>query len=192
MRVGILGGAFDPPHNGHVALVRRAIEHFGLDPLLVRVVAEPGHRTVVAAPEARLVLAQLAFMEMESAEVELDSFARTVDSLEALALEDPIFLVGADELARFASWKNPERVLELAHLGVASRPGVAPGRLDALIACLPRADRVEVFELEPLPISSSEIRARVRRGESIAELVPRAVAAEIDRLGLYRGSARLD
>ncbi len=186
MGVGILGGAFDPPHNGHVALAKRAVTHFSLERLLVRVIVAPGHRAVVASAEDRLALARLAFAEIRGAEVALDSFARTVDSLEALGLADPVFLIGADELASFATWKRPGRVLELARLGVANRPGVARDRLDAVIAGLSRPDRVEVFELEPLPISSSEIRGRVARGESIDGLVPPLVIAEIERSGLYR------
>lgn len=186
MGVGILGGAFDPPHNGHVALAKRAVTHFSLERLLVRVIVAPGHRAVVASAEDRLALARLAFAEIRGAEVALDSFARTVDSLEALGLADPVFLIGADELASFATWKRPGRVLELARLGVANRPGVARDRLDAVIAGLSRPDRVEVFELEPLPISSSEIRERVARGESIDGLVPPLVIAEIERSGLYR------
>ena len=69
MAVGILGGAFDPPHDGHVALARRAIERFGLDRLLVTVVADPGHKEVDASAEDRLALATLAFADVRGAEV---------------------------------------------------------------------------------------------------------------------------
>jgi len=190
--VGILGGAFDPPHNGHVALARRAVRHFGLDRLLVRVVADPGHRSVVADADDRLALTRLAFADVPGAEVALDPFARTVDSLEALGLPDPVFLIGADELARFGTWKDPDRVLELARLGVAGRPGVADPLVEEAASALPRPGRVEVFEFPPLPISSSEIRERVARGETLDGLVPPAVAAAIERLGLYRRPARID
>src|SRR6266516_2164333 len=132
MGVGVLGGTFDPPHNGHVALAREAVHHFGLTRLLVRVVAAPGHRSVTAGAEDRLALAKLAFVDVPAAEVTLDEHARTVDSIEALHLVDPIFLIGADELTSFPSWKDPDRVLELARLGVAIRPGVAPTLLDAV------------------------------------------------------------
>jgi nicotinate-nucleotide adenylyltransferase len=192
MGVGILGGAFDPPHNGHVALAREAVAHFSLTRLLVRVVAEPGHRSVTASAEDRLALATAAFATVAGAEVVLDRRARTVDSLEALGLDDPVFLIGADELASFPTWKEPGRVLELARLGVATRPGVARERLDAVIAGLARPDRVELFEIEQLPISSSEIRDRVGDAEPIDDLVPAAVAAEIQRRGLYQQPPRLD
>jgi nicotinate-nucleotide adenylyltransferase len=187
--VGILGGAFDPPHNGHAALAKRAVEHFGLERLLILVVADPGHKHVETSAEDRLALARLAFAELPECEVALDHHARTVDSLAALGLVDPVFLIGADELASFPDWKEPERVLELARLGVATRPGVPHDRLDAVVSQLSRPERVELFELEPLPISSSGLRERVARGEPIDQFVPPAVAAEIERRELYRPRA---
>jgi nicotinate-nucleotide adenylyltransferase len=186
MSTGVFGGAFDPPHLGHVALAEAGVERFGLERLLVRVVDDPGHKRVTTAPEIRLRLAELAFDPLPGAAVELDPFARTVDSLEALGLDDPVFLVGADEFASFLEWKEPDRVHELARLGVATRPGVERDRLDAVMAALDRPERVSFFPIEPLPVSSSEIRARARAGEPIDALVPAAVAAEIAVLGLYR------
>lgn len=186
--VGILGGAFDPPHVGHVALAEEAIRHFRLERLLVRVVADPGHKDVETAPQVRLFLAELAFAPLEEAEVALDPHARTVDSLEALGLDDPLFLIGADEFAAFPTWKEPERVLELARIGVATRPGADQAAVDAVLEGLSRPDRVELFPIEPRDVSSSRIRARVAAGEPLAGLVPLSVAAEIERLGLYRGS----
>jgi nicotinate-nucleotide adenylyltransferase len=184
--VGVFGGAFDPPHVGHVELARTGIDYFRLDRLLVRVVEDPGHKEVATAPQIRLFLAELAFGPLDEAEVSLDPFARTVDSLEALALDDPVFLVGADEFAAFRSWKSPRRVLELARLGVATRPGIDRGRLDAVLAALDRPDRVTFFEIEPLSVSSSDLRSRVAEGRSIEGLVPSSVRAEIERLALYR------
>jgi nicotinate-nucleotide adenylyltransferase len=183
--VGVFGGAFDPPHVGHVELARVGIEHFDLDRLLVRVVEQPGHKDVRTAPQIRLLMSELAFAPLDEAEVALDPFARTVDSLEAMSLDDPVFLVGADEFATFLSWKEPERVLELSRLGVATRPGVDRRRLEDVVAALEHPDRVVFFEIEPLPVSSSEIRARAARGEPIDGLVPASVTAEIARLSLY-------
>lgn len=184
--VGVFGGAFDPPHTGHVELARVGIERFRLDRLLVRVVEAPGHKEVATAPSIRLRLAELAFGVLDDAVISLDPFARTVDSLEALDLDDPVFLVGADEFANFLLWKEPERVLELARIGVATRPGVDRPRLDTVLRQLDRPDRVAFFEIERLPVSSSDIRTRAAAGEPIAGLVPAAVEAEIARLGLYR------
>lgn len=184
--VGVFGGAFDPPHNGHLSLAREAIDHFQLSRLLVRVVADPGHKDVEAPPEIRLALAELAFATLAEVEVTLDPFGRTVDSLEALGLEDPVFLLGADELAAFPTWTRPDRVLELARIGAATRPGSDLADLDRVIRSLALPDRVELFSITPLAVSSSEIRERVSEGLPIDDLVPAAVAAEIDRLGLYR------
>jgi nicotinate-nucleotide adenylyltransferase len=185
-RVGVLGGAFDPPHNGHVALARGAVDRFDLDRLIVRVLADPGHKSVTAPAAARLALARLAFGELPESEVSLDPHPRTVDSLAELGLDEPVFLIGADELLDFPSWKDPDRVLALARLGVATRPGTARPALEGVVDSLAEPDRVELFEIEAVPVSSSEIRSRVRRGEPIEGLVPPAVAAEIERLGLYR------
>lgn len=184
--VGIFGGTFDPPHNGHLALSREAIDHFGLTRLLVRVVADPGHKDVDTAPEVRLVLAELAFATLDEAEVTLDPFARTVDSLEALGLADPVFLIGADELAAFPTWTRPERVLELARIGAATRPGSDLLDLDGVIRSLPLPERIELFPITPHAVSSSGIRERSGLGLPIDGLVPAAVAAEIGRRGLYR------
>lgn len=184
--VGILGGAFDPPHVGHVALAEEAVRHFRLERLLVRVVADPGHKDVGTAPQIRLLLAELAFAALDEAEVALDPFPRTVDSLEQLGLDDPVFLIGADEFADFFDWKEPDRVLELARLGVATRPGTERAVVEAVLAGVSRPDRVELFEIEPLDVSSSGIRARIAAGAPVDGLVPRSVAAELDRLGLYR------
>ena len=178
---GILGGAFDPPHLGHVALARGAIEHFGLDRLLVRVVERPrpqGGRHPGRGPAG----ARRARVRSRSpeAEIALDPYARTVDSLEALGLDDPVFLVGADEFVAFPTWKEPR-----AGARARAPRGRDATRVDRgdLEPCSPRSrrpDRVELFPIAPHAISSSEIRERVRGGEPIAELVPPAVAAEID------------
>jgi nicotinate-nucleotide adenylyltransferase len=185
-RVGILGGAFDPPHNGHLALAEEATAHFGLDRLLVRVVADPGHKEVEAPAGTRLRLAELAFADVSGVEVALDDFARTVDSLEALRLDDPVFVIGADQLAAFLTWTRPDRVLELARIGAATRPGIDLAELRHVIGLLSRPDRVELFPITPLDVSSSEVRERVAAGLPIDGLVPATVADEIDRLALYR------
>jgi nicotinate-nucleotide adenylyltransferase len=172
---GLLGGAFDPPHAGHVALAEAAERELDLDEVVVVVVADPGHKDVHAPAEARLELARLAF---PGRAVVLDHHARTVDLLRGGGWDDPVFLVGADEYLDFPSWKEPDAVLRLARLGVATRPGFALPS--------PPPDRVLFFEIEPLAVSSQELRARVAAGEPIDGLVPSPVADAIARLGLYR------
>jgi len=183
--LGILGGAFDPPHVGHVALARAAIDELGLDKLLVLVVDDPAHKETVAPPESRLELARLAFEGLPGVDVELDPHGRTVDSLEARELDDAVFVIGGDEFADFWRWKSPERVLELVRLGVAMRPGVPDARVREAHARLPAPDRISYFSLEPMPVSSSLVRERAARGKPIDELVPPNVAEAVARLGLY-------
>jgi nicotinate-nucleotide adenylyltransferase len=174
--LGILGGRFDPPHVGHVAFARAAVEQLGLAELHVTVIADAAHKPSEAPADDRLAMARLAFADVD-ATVELERHRYTVDALEAAAYDDPVFLIGADELAAFPTWKQPERVLELARLGVATRQG-----WDAAES----SDRIEVFELEPHPVSSTEIRGRIARGEPIDGLVVPAVARYIAEHGLYR------
>jgi nicotinate-nucleotide adenylyltransferase len=182
---GLLGGTFNPPHNGHLALARAAQEHFGLDDLAVLVAERPGHKEVQLNAATRLKLAQAAFPDYT---VEPDPHERTVDMLRAGRWSEPLFLIGADQFVDFLTWKDPEGVLALARIGVATRPGYPRERLDAVLQQLSRPDRVEMFEIEPVPISSREIRDRVNRGESIDGLVPEAVAELIRSLGLYQSN----
>jgi nicotinate-nucleotide adenylyltransferase len=180
---GLLGGAFDPPHNGHVALGRTAKDQFGFDEFVVLVAARPGHKDVVLDADTRLLLTRAAF---PGERVELDEHERKVDTLRAHHGDDPVFLIGADEFSDFLTWKDPEGVLELARLAVATRPGYPREQLDAVLEQLSRPERVLFFELEPLPISSRAIREHVARGEPVDGLVPPPVAELIEELGLYR------
>jgi nicotinate-nucleotide adenylyltransferase len=181
--IALFGGAFDPPHLGHVALADAAVQAFAPDELLVLVAERPWHKEVPTPVDARLELVRAAF---PGARVEVDPYEATVDLLEARQLEDPVFLIGADQLAAFLTWRRPERVLELARLGVAMRPGFDRAVLDDVLSRLERPERVLFFELEPVPVSSTEIRDRAARGEPLDGLVPRAVAERIADLGLYR------
>ena len=173
---GILGGRFDPPHVGHTALAAAAVGHFGIECLHVTVVAAPGHKASAAPALDRLAMTRLAFAALDAC-VELEEHPYTVDALESRQYSDPIFLIGADQLAAFSTWKEPERVLELARLGVATRPGYLPERT---------SDRIEIFELQPHDVSSTDIRGRVLRNEPIDGLVAPAVAAYIRDNRLYR------
>jgi nicotinate-nucleotide adenylyltransferase len=173
--IGILGGRFDPPHVGHLALAEAALNRFGIDELHVTVVVAAAHKPSVAPLEHRLAMARLTFAPL-GAVVEPEEHGFTVDALEARRYDDPIFLIGADQLADFPTWKQPDRVLELARLGVATRPGYVPEET---------SDRIEVFELEPQHVSSTEIRERVRSGDPVDGLVVPEVADYIAEHGLY-------
>lgn len=178
----LLGGAFDPPHNGHVALALAALERFRPERFLVLVATRPGHKDVVLDADTRLRLVRAAFPELE---VELDGHPRTVAMLEERRYPDPLFLIGADQFAHFLDWKEPNRVLELARLAVATRPGYGRERLDRVLAQLEAPGRVEFFEVEPLPIESSALRASAAGGESIEPFVPPAVARIVTNENLY-------
>jgi nicotinate-nucleotide adenylyltransferase len=182
---GLFGGAFDPPHNGHVALVEAARQHFGFEHLFVFVVVLPAHRAVTLDFAGRFELASLAFGGLPGVEVVPEEHAYTVDAVEDGRYGDAIFLVGADEFQGFLGWKDPNRVLEHVRLGVATRPG-HDAKHDAVLAELDRPERVEFFDIPAVPISSSELRARLARGEGVRGLVPHVVADVIEARGLYR------
>ena len=183
---GLFGGAFDPPHNGHIALVESALDRFGLERLLVLVVVRPGHKAVETAFEARLELARAAFGGIPRTDVVREEHPFTIDAVGGGRFGDAMFLIGADEFADFLTWKDPHGVLEHVRVGVATRPGYPRERLEEVLARLDGRDRIEFFEIPEVPVSSTEIRERVRRGEPIDQLVPPAVAREIELNGLYR------
>ena len=180
MTTGILGGSFDPPHNGHVALARAALERLPIERLVVLVAADPGHRRVIAPAQDRLRLAQAAF-ESLPAEVVLDDNAFTVDAVRGGRFGDALFIVGADEGAAFPTWKEPDEVLRWVRLAVGTRSGIPPPDLSRY------GDRVVSFELDSPSVSSTEVRERAIRDDPLAGIVPPAVEAAIRENGLYRG-----
>jgi nicotinate-nucleotide adenylyltransferase len=178
----LFGGAFDPPHVGHAAVVQAAKAYLRPDRLVVLVSENPGHKGVHLPPETRLELARAAFPDDE---VRLDPFPRTIDLLRAEPFDDPVFVVGADEFADFLSWKEPDTVLEHARLAVATRPGYPRQRLDAVLEELDQPERVSFFEIEPNPAASRDIRGLAAAGASLSGLVPEAVNELIRKQGLY-------
>jgi len=180
---GLFGGAFDPPHLGHVGLVSAAKQHFELPQLTILVVAHPGHKQTSLPAETRLDLARAAFPDDD---VRLDPHARTIDLLRDESFTDPLFIVGADQFVGFLSWQEPDAVLERARLAVATRPGYSREQFDAVLEQLDQPERVVFFDIEPRPVASSEIRALVAAGAPLSGLVPDGVAELIRERGLYR------
>ncbi|MBA3384470.1 MAG: nicotinate-nicotinamide nucleotide adenylyltransferase [Actinobacteria bacterium] len=179
--IGLLGGAFNPPHDGHLELACRALEEFDLDRLEVLVSGDPAHKDVNCPVDVRVGLAKLAFADLPRTSVQADPYRYTIDRLRAEPPpDDAIFLMGADQYRDFASWKEPDAVLERVQLGVATRAGVEPPQLVPGHEC-----RVRFFDIDSPSIASSDLRARARRGEPLDGLVPAAVAAEIARRRLY-------
>jgi nicotinate-nucleotide adenylyltransferase len=181
--IGLYGGSFDPPHRGHVELARRAKEELGLGPLRVLVSTDPGHKHVKTPADVRLRLARAAF---PGDEVVLDEHPRTIDLLRAHPeWHDPIFLIGADQFRSFLTWKEPDEVLRLARLGVATRPGFSRDQLEPVLSRLEHPERVLFFEIEPTPVASRGLRERLAHGEDVGPEVPSAVGELIRSEGLY-------
>ena len=179
----LYGGAFDPPHLGHVAVADAARKRFGAERLVILVSERPAHRAVHASAEDRLALARAAF---PGDDVRLDPYPRTVELLRAEQFDDPVFVVGADQFREFLDWSEPEEVLERTRIAVATRPGFPRPELDAVVEALARPERVLFFEIEPNPAASTDVRARAATGNSLDGLVPPGVAELIEARGLYR------
>lgn len=199
---GILGGTFDPVHLGHMALAREALSELGLEYLLFVPNADPPHKhgpgvTPARHREAMVALAIRPEPRFRLSHIELDragpSYA--VDTVATLAgvargegRPEPWFVMSAETLDGFGSWREPERILGLCRLAVAPRPGSAP--LDRGWVAEHYPGREERFAFLPGPeldIASTDIRARVAAAEPIADLVPDVVAGYIEGHGLYRG-----
>jgi nicotinate-nucleotide adenylyltransferase len=184
MSVGLFGGAFDPPHRGHVELVRRATDELGLGEVVVLVTADPGHKRVETPVAVRLEMARAAF---PGNTVTLDEHARTIDLLrEHPEWGDAWFVIGADEFADFLSWKEPDEVLRRVKLAVGTRPGFPLERVHGVLEGLAHPERVRLFDMEPVPAASRELRQRLVETD-----VPPAVAEIIHREGLYRAEPRV-
>jgi nicotinate-nucleotide adenylyltransferase len=193
MSTGLLGGTFDPPHKGHVALARAALTELELERLVVMVAGRPPHKETGTDPETRFRLASAAFGELPQVELSRDELDRagpayTLDTARELERRhgDVTVVVGGDMFASFPSWRDPDGILEHARLAVAARPGTPRERFDTVLQALARPGRVTFFELAPVEASSTEVRRRVAAGEPFRDLVPEAVAALIEELGLYR------
>jgi nicotinate-nucleotide adenylyltransferase len=178
----LYGGAFDPPHLGHVAVADAARKRFGVERLVVLVSERPAHRTVHAPAVDRLALAKAAF---RGDDVRLDPYPRTVELLRAEQFDDPVFVVGADQFRHFLAWSEPAEVLDRARVAVATRPGFPQSELEAVLEQLDRPERVLFFEIEPNPAASTDVRARAAAGESLDGLVPPAVAQLVEERALY-------
>ncbi len=196
--IGVLGGAFDPPHNGHLALAETAREQLRLTTVLFVPTGSPPHKpdrplTPDLHREAMVALAiagRQGFL-LSRADLDRPGPHYTADLLALLQRAWPgselYFLMGGDSLAQFLSWRDPQRILALARLAVLRRPGWQAD-LEELQRALPAMrERLVWLEGPTLDLSASEIRRRVREGEPITGLVPPAVADYIYRHGLYAG-----
>lgn len=188
--MGLLGGTFDPPHIGHLVVASDACVRLQLDRLLLVPAATPPHKRgqVEASAEQRLRMLRASVaddprFEVTDLELRRAGPSFTVDTLRELHARHPghewVFVVGVDQYRELHSWREPSEVVRLARLAVVARSGEQPGDLD------PRFPATEI-SVTRVDVSSTEIRRRIRAGESIRYLVPDAVREIIEREGLYR------
>ena len=193
-RIGLFGGTFDPPHTAHLELARVARDALALDELRWIPAGQPWQKARAITPaEHREAMVRAAIegeprFVLERCELERDGPSYMVDTVQALQAREPnarwVLILGQDQLAGLHTWHRWRELLARVDLAVADRPGAAAA-VDPEVAAVTR-------QAVPLPlrdIASTDIRARVRQGLPIAELVPPAVARYIDRHHLYRKDA---
>lgn len=199
MRVGILGGTFNPPHIAHLVCAQEAHARLGLDRVVLMPAGTPPHKAVPAGDpsgEERFELCRLAVagderLAVSRLELERPGRSYTVDTLRLLRERDPqdelTFIVGGDMARSLPGWREPETVLSLATLAVAERRGAERAAIERELAPLAGAERVRFFDMPRVDVSSSLVRERVAAGLPIRYLVPDAVAEAIASRGHYRG-----
>lgn len=197
MKLGVLGGTFDPVHAGHLALARAARDLLRLAEVLFvpagRPWRKPGRPIMPAADRLamlRLAVAGESAFDVSELEVDREGPSYTVETLETLRAERPRdelhFILGEDALVDLPNWVRRERIVELATLVVARR-AVRPDVLERAVQALPGLrERLVWLEMPRMDVSASEVRGRVAQGLPIEGLVPPAVEAYIREHGLYR------
>jgi nicotinate-nucleotide adenylyltransferase len=199
--LGILGGTFNPPHLGHIALARSAREELGLGRVVLMAAHSASHKSVDGdpGPEGRLEMCRLAVGDEHGLgvcglEIERGGPSYTVDTLRAVHETHPeaelTFIVGADMARTLPTWREPEELVKLASLAVAEREDA--GREDVLRALTPLRAEVAFLGMGRVEISSSLVRERVAEGRSVRGLVAPAVAEYIDEHELYRGTVAIE
>jgi nicotinate-nucleotide adenylyltransferase len=199
VRLGLLGGTFNPPHIGHLVCAIQALAQLELERVLLVPVHSPPHKGVEADPGVvhRVELCRRAVereerIEVSLVEAEIPGPSYTVATLRRLHErcpgDDLTFLVGGDMALSLPAWREPEAILDLAELGVAEREGVRRADIAERLSGL-RVDRLRFFDMPRLDLSSSLIRRMVAAGRPIRYLVPDGVARYIAEAGLYRAVA---
>jgi nicotinate-nucleotide adenylyltransferase len=195
-RIGVLGGTFDPVHNGHLSIANALRAALDLERVVWVPAGRPPHKTgqIVSSDRDRLAMLELALAgsavdQIDTIDIERSGPSYTADTLEILtqrfAPARLFFLMGEDSLRDLPTWHDPERLLRAAELAVAARPGV-DADLESVARQVPTVrGRVHLVPTEEIAISSSGIRRRVRENQSIHGLTPAAVEAYIQDHGLY-------
>jgi nicotinate-nucleotide adenylyltransferase len=196
MRIGIIGGTFDPPHIGHLTLAKSAIETLGLDEVLFL----PANRnpfkneTGASQPKHRLAMVQKLIenepnMAVSDMELTRGGTSYTVDTLGELQMVRPAeywFVLGVDAAKALNDWKSPQRLLKLCRLAVAVRP---PDSEEGVMTKIPEQfrDKVDLVKMQPLDVSSTDLRERIARGINVTPWMAPAVIKYIQENKLYRG-----
>ena len=196
MRLGILGGVFNPPHIGHLVCAQEASVRLELDHVLLVPVGEAPHREVEdPGGTIRLELCRAATggdrLGCSPVEIERPGPSYTVDTLRTLREgseedEDLVLILGADQAAELGSWRDPECVLRLAEVAVVERADLGPEAVLARLEGLSGVDRLRFFSMPRIDVSSTLVRRRVADGLPVRYLVPDAVLGLIAERGLYR------
>jgi nicotinate-nucleotide adenylyltransferase len=193
---GVLGGAFNPPHIGHLLLAQEAVASLGLDELLLVPTGVAPHKRIEPepGPAVRLELTEAAVDDaprfaVSAIEVDREGPSFAYRTLELLADEDPgselTFVMGADMAAGLERWKRPERVVELARVAVAARPGFDAAVIDGVLARLGSKRGAARIEMPAVGLSSTLVRERIAAGLPIRWMVPEPVEMLIAERGLY-------
>ena len=197
-KVGIMGGTFDPIHNGHLIIAQGAQESFDLDEILFVPSGTPWLKDIskVLNKKTRVSLTGLAiednpFFALSTIEIDREGNSYSYETLEVLREQNPTveyyFIMGADSLYHIESWKDPEKILEMATIVVAGRAGTGTS-LSSQIEYIENKYDATIYRLNSpvLEISSNDIRRRVRDGESIRYLLPSKVVDYIYGHNLYQ------
>jgi nicotinate-nucleotide adenylyltransferase len=198
VRIGILGGTFNPPHVGHLVCAQEAYLQLELDRVMLIPARIPPHKPVEDEPgaEHRLELCRLAVrgderFEVSDIEIRRGGTSFTVATLEELSSQAPdrelFLIVGGDVAAGLPHWREPERVLSLATIAVAERRGTPKEAVDTALGALDGGERAQFFRMPRIGVSSTMIRRRVRARQPIRYFTPDAVIGYIEQHGLYRG-----
>ncbi|MCL2637073.1 MAG: nicotinate (nicotinamide) nucleotide adenylyltransferase [Oscillospiraceae bacterium] len=192
-KIGIFGGSFNPPHNGHINIAVRAKEELGLDKMLIMPTGTSPHKGKAAMGfYAREYMCHLAFSKLPGFEVTDIEGARagssyTIDSLRLLKKQYPesaqfYLLIGADMLFFFDRWHKYQTILNECHVIAAARE---PGQFTDMTEYATEIGKIKVLNLEVTQVSSSEIREKIAKGEDVRELVPEKVLTLIREKQYY-------
>ena len=198
MRLGVLGGTFDPPHVGHLILAEEARLALELDQVLFVPAGAPWRKAgrELSPREDRLAMVQLAVgdsphFSVSILEIEREGPSYTAETLAALRQQladdsEVFFILGQDSLADLPNWRQPQRIISLARLAVAVRSDCEAAKADALEKEVPGiSQRLVWLDMPRIDISSTAVRDRVRQGLPIRYWVPPAVEEYIRQHGLY-------